>query len=177
MDTSLILSICQIAAVALIPLIIWIAGNAYQKREAKIRAKRELFFTLMRNRKSYNLTKEKVDALNLIDVVFQDEKKVRQAWKDYLDSLNALSPHYNSNNAYLLDLLSEMAISLGYKKLKQTEIDRFYEPQANVDLGNNQQRLVSELLRVLAASKSFSEPRSDEDLANATGESDGRNIV
>lgn len=177
MDTALLLSICQIAAVALIPLIIWIAGNAYQKREAKIRAKRELFFTLMRNRKSFNMTKEKVDAFNLIDVVFQDEKKVRQAWKDYLDSLNALSPNHNNNNSYLLDLLSEMAISLGYKELKQTEIDRFYEPQANVDLGNNQQRLISELLRVLAASKSFSVPRSDDEIANATGNNNGRDFV
>lgn len=177
MDSSLILSICQVAAVALIPLIVWFAGNAYQKREAKINAKRELFFTLMKNRKTFYATKEKVDALNLIDVVFQDDKKVRLAWKEYLDSLNANSPHFSNSNAYLLDLLSEMAISLGYKELKQTEIDRFYEPQVSVDSSNNQMRMSAELMRILVASKSFSESRSEDEIRVATGERNGRDIV
>lgn len=44
----------------------------------------------MANRKTTTILKEKVDALNLIDVVFQDDKKVRQAWKDYHNSLNSL---------------------------------------------------------------------------------------
>lgn len=177
MDPSLVLSICQVAAVAVIPLIIWGMGNAYQKREAKIRAKRELFFTLMRNRKTFLAPKEKVDALNLIDVVYQDDKKVRQAWKDYLDALNANSPHFNNSNAYLLDLLSEMAVSLGYKELKQTEIDRFYEPQASVDDASNQRRIIAEMMRILVASKSFSEARSEEEINDATRERDGRNFV
>lgn len=82
----------------------------------------------MANRKTTTILKEKVDALNLIDVVFQDDKKVRQAWKDYHNSLNSLSPDFPNNNSFALDLLSEMALSLGYKELKQTEIDRFYEP-------------------------------------------------
>lgn len=177
MDPSIVLSICQVAAVAIIPLIIWFAGNAYRQREDKINAKRELFFTLMKNRKTFYVTKERVDALNLIDVVYQDDKKVRQAWKDYLDSLNPGSPHFKNSNAYLLDLLSEMAVSLGYKELKQTEIDRFYEPQVNIDSGHNQKRISSELMRVLVASKSFSQARTDDEIREATSENNGRNTV
>lgn len=157
MDTSTILSICQVAAVAIMPLLIWIAGNGYEKRKSKRDAKRNLFFTLMKNRKSFYATKEKVDALNLIDVVFQDDRKVRNAWREYLASLNQNSPDFSNNNAFLLDLLSEMALSLGYKELKQTEIDRFYEPQVYVDDRTVSQKLTSEFLRVLGSSRSFSE--------------------
>ena len=169
MDTAIILSICQIAAVALIPFLIWLAGNSYERRKSKLEAKRTLFYTLMKNRKSYYSTKEKVDALNLIDVVYQDEHKVRRAWKDYLEALNPNSPNFNNSNAYLLDLLSEMAQSLGYKELKQTEIDRFYEPQIHVNDRTTAERLTAEILRVLEHSKSFSEGRTEEEMNAAHG--------
>ena len=67
-------------------------------------------------------------------VVFQDNKRVRHAWRDYLDSLNQKSAHFDNQNSYKLDLLSEMAEALGYKQLKQTEIDRFYSPITTVPL-------------------------------------------
>lgn len=162
MDTSVILSICQVLAVAIIPLVVWLAGNSYEKKRSKIESKRNLFFTLMRNRKSLVTTKDKVDAFNLIDVVYQDDRRVRQAWKDYLDALNPNSPNFQNSNAYLLDLLSEMAQSLGYKELKQTEIDRFYEPQAFIDEWNSSKKIQSELMRVLDSSKSFAESRNKE---------------
>ena len=87
MDTSLILTIAQIAAVAVVPLIVWWMGVRWQKRNAKDEAKRTLFFVLMANRKA-TPNKEWVDALNTIDIVFQDDKKVRKAWREYYDSLD-----------------------------------------------------------------------------------------
>ena len=126
-----------------------------------------MFFTLIKNRKSFYATKDKVDSLNLIDVVFQDDKKVRRSWKDYLEALNPNSPNFNSSNSYLLDLLSEMAISLGYKELKQTEIDRFYEPQVYIDDHISKHRLDLELYRLLISSKSFSDSRTDEEVKEA----------
>lgn len=163
MEASLILSICQIVAVAVIPLLVWWISRCHETTKAKRDAKRELFFSLMKNRKTYYASKEKVDALNMIDVVFQDDIKVRKSWKDYLESLNANSPNFQNNNSYLLDLLSDMAMSLGYKELRQTEIDRFYEPQVYYEDRNNHVRIQNELMRVLAASKSFSESRSEQD--------------
>jgi hypothetical protein len=157
MDTQIILSICQIVAVTIIPIVVWVGGAKFQDRKAKKDAKLRLFLTLMANRKTTFIQKEKVDALNLIDVVFQDDKRVRYAWKSYLDSLNPNSPHFQNNNSYALDLLSEMAISLGYNKLKQTEIDRFYEPQQFTNDYNLKSNLANEKLRVLKASKSYGE--------------------
>lgn len=163
MDTNLLLSIVQIAAVSIIPIIVWVLGIHYQDRKAKNDAKLNVFLTLMANRKSAPITKEWVDSLNVIDVVFQDDKKVREAWKAYHDSLNNKSPHFASNNSYMLDLLSEMALSLGYKDLKQTEIDSFYSPQQFVDQNQMQNELMTENLRILRHSKNLSEPYTDEE--------------
>ena len=160
---QLLIGIGQILAVAVIPIIIWFGGIKYQNRKAKRDAQLNLFLTLMANRKSNPITKEWIDALNTIDVVFQDNHKVRHAWREYLDSLNEKSPHFQSNNAFLLDLLSEMAMVLGYKNLKQTEIDRFYSPKYFGSQMSRQEILFQENLRVLMHSKNCSEGFSEEE--------------
>lgn len=163
MDTNLILSIVQIVAVSVIPIIVWLAGVKYQDRKAKKQAQLELFLTLMANRQKNPISREWVDALNSIDVVFQDDKKVRAAWRDYLDSLDQKSPHFDNSNSYKLDLLSEMAESLGYKQLKQTEIDRFYSPIYFGSQQTQQEVLFNELIRVLMHSKSEAESFTEEE--------------
>ena len=149
MDTQIILSICQIIAVAAIPLIIWLVGNKQMRKKEKREAKRNLFFALMKQRKTRYVTQERADALNLIDVVFQDDKKVRESWKNYLSALNPNSPDHSNSNAFLLDLLSEMSQTLGYESLKQTEIDRFYEPQGLVDYKDNEQQVLVEAIKAM----------------------------
>ena len=162
MDTNLILAIAQIVAVAVIPLIVWWMGILWQKSKTKNDAKQELFLTLMANRKA-TPNKEWVDALNTIDIVFQDNKNVRKAWREYYDSLDPSSQYNKDTNAFKLDLLSEMANALGYKDLKQTEIDRFYSPNYFSQLQQTQNLLAQESLRVLSHSKSNSETFTDEE--------------
>lgn len=166
MDTSILLSIVQIASVAIIPIVVWFLGVKYQDRKTKKQAQLDLFLTLMANRQKNPISREWVDALNSIDVVFQDDKKVRAAWREYLDSLNQKSAHFESSNSYKLDLLSEMAESLGYKQLKQTEIDRFYSPVYFGSQQSQQEILFKEQLRVLMHSKSESESFTDEEYEN-----------
>lgn len=163
MDTSLILSIVQIVSVAAVPFIVWYIGVKYQDRKTKKNAQLRLFLTLMANRQKNPISEEWVDSLNCIDVVFQDNKKVRAAWKEYLDSLNQKSSHFENQNSYKLDLLSEMAESLGYKQLKQTEIDRFYSPVYFGSQQSRQEILFNETLRVLMRSKSQAESFSEEE--------------
>lgn len=157
MDTNIILAIVQIIAVAIIPLVVWWLGNKWQDRKAKEDAKRQLFLTLMANRQCNPINKEWVDALNMIDVIFQDDKKVRSAWRAYYDSLDPSSQYNKITNSFLLDLLSEMANSLGYNNLKQTEIDKAYTPQGFVDNSNMQTIIQKEALRVLMHSKNNAE--------------------
>ena len=157
------LAIAQIISVVLIPIIVWYVGIKYQNRKAKKDAQMRLFLVLMANRKKSPISQEWVDGLNSIDVVFQDNKKVRLAWRDYLDSLNQRSSHFDNQNAYMLDMLSEMAESLGYKQLKQTEIDRFYNPVYFSSQQSRQGILFNETLRVLMHSKSEAESFSEDE--------------
>lgn len=77
------IGIGQIIAVAVIPIIVWVLGIKYQDRKAKKDAQLRVFLTLMADRKSNPITKEWVDAINIIDVVFQDNKEVRHACRGY----------------------------------------------------------------------------------------------
>lgn len=167
---QIIIGIGQILAVAIIPIIVWGLGIKYQDRKAKKEAQLRLFLTLMADRKSNPITKEWVDALNSIDVVFQDNKKVRHAWREYLDSLNEKSPHFDSSNSFQLDLLSEMAIALGYKNLRQTEINRFYSPKYFGSQMSRQEIFFRENLRVLMHSKNYAEGFSEEEYEKHSNE-------
>lgn len=167
--TELIIGIGQILAVAIIPIITWIGGIKYQNRKSKRETRLKLFLTLMANRGTTPITREWVDALNTIDVVFQDKPKIRHAWREYLDSLNPQHPHFQDNKAYRLDLLSEMALALGYKNLKQTEIDRFYSPQYFGSQMSRQEFLMQECLRVLMRSKSITESYTEEEYKEREG--------
>jgi len=169
-NIQIMIGIGQIIAVAVIPIIVWVLGIKYQDRKAKKDAQLKVFLTLMSDRRTNPITKEWVDALNIIDVVFQDNKKVRQAWREYLDSLNERSPQFESSNSFKLDLLSEMAMALGYKNLKQTEIDRFYSPKYFGSQMSRQEIIFRENLRVLMHSKNFAEGFSDKEFEDHKSE-------
>lgn len=153
----------ELISITLIPFIIWILGAYFQDRKSKKDAKMTLFLKLMATRKSNPISKEWVDSLNQIDVVFQDNPKVRAAWRQFFDALHPRSAHFDSQNSFHLDLLSEMANDLGYKDLKQTEIDRYYNPQLFGNLQRSQDLLAKETLRVLSNSKAYGLPFSAEE--------------
>lgn len=161
----------SLLSVTLIPFTIWWLGIKFQDRKAKRDAKINLFFTLMANRAIYPVNKEWVDSLNLIDIVYQANKKVRVAWAAYYDALHPRSQHFDNLDAFKLDLLSEMANDLGYKDLKQTEIGKVYSPQAFRNKSDWDEKLQTEIYRVLSASKSFSQPFTEDELySNAQDE-------
>jgi len=76
-----------------------------------------------------------VNGLNQIDIVFEDEEKVLVAWEKLYESLgnNNLTNPIQTWDLLRTELLSEMAQSLGYQKLKQTSIQRNYSPQAHAN--------------------------------------------
>lgn len=109
-------------------------GRKLDNEQNKYNAKRDLFlalFSLRGNPTSYGF----VSGLNQIDIVFQDEDKVLTAWEKLYESLNNknLSNPIQTWELLRTELLSEMAQSLGYQKLKQTSIQRNYSPQAHAD--------------------------------------------
>lgn len=129
----------------------------HQGKADKMGAKRRIFMSLMAYRKTANNpNQEWVNSLNLIDVTFENDPEVIAKWRsvyDILDQRQAGTPRWQ--HAYI-ELLSAMAQVLGYKRLTQTDIDKFYIPQGHVDYSVRQAEAQTELVRVLKASHSFS---------------------
>lgn len=119
-------------------------GRELNDEQNKYKTKSDLFLTLFSlrgNPTHYSF----VNGLNQIDIVFQDEPTVLAAWGKLYESLNQNNQVDPISEWGLLrtELLSEMATSLGYKKLKQTDIQKNYSPQAhenkNIENWNYQQ--------------------------------------
>src|SRR5438876_5099234 len=118
--------------------------NRKEKREAKLR----LFTALMAHGKSMPLSYEFTAALNLIDVVFAKDERVVQLWHE-LYALYQNPLRSETQNHKYIELLSEMASVLGFRKLKQTDIDKFYFPQSHAEALKAQIEWQTEWLRVL----------------------------
>ena len=95
-------NIINIIAIVLSPIIAVLITRYLSIRTDKKKDKMEIFKILMATR--YNrCTIEYVRALNSIDVVFYDSKKVRKAWSDYYSVLQHPTP--NSNLIFDKELL------------------------------------------------------------------------
>lgn len=78
--------ILTVAALFLGPLLAVYIGRKLDDRRLKRERRMDVFRTLMRTRRD-TLSFDHVSALNLVEVEFQSDRKVIDAWKKYLDSL------------------------------------------------------------------------------------------
>ena len=139
----------NILAIILGPIVAIIITLTYQTHKEKRDTQMRLFLTLMAHRKAFPPTFAWVESLNLIDVVFAKHPKVVQLWHEYYDYLHEKTEDYTKREHKDLELLSAMAQCLGYKKLQQTDIDKFYTPIAHGDQAALNYKVQTELLRVL----------------------------
>lgn len=101
----------------------------WQQRSQKRQAKVHIFTTLMSKR--YDLAaEESVEALNMIDVVFYKDEKVRTAWIEFKNATEL--PETESKSQMIIDkhlrMLEVMAENIGYKKICWENIKRYYYP-------------------------------------------------
>jgi hypothetical protein len=134
----------------------------YQRRSERRAAKRQLFVALMAHRKAAP-TPEWVNALNLIDVIYADDSEVVELWHRLYDTLTTQPFNNQQFGHQYINLLSNMARSLGYRSLQQTDIDKFYAPQALGDQATLQVETQKEWLRVLKATPNLREIAGKED--------------
>lgn len=131
------------------------------------RAKRLRIFTSLMSTRAERLSREHVQALNMIDIEFYGrkiagtrfqttkEKAVTNAWKNYNQHLNEAKA-YESVDAWLkrgdelfTKLLYEMSQALGYD-YDEVQLRRdCYRPEAHVNLENSQIAVLSGLEKVL----------------------------
>jgi hypothetical protein len=145
----------NVAAILLSPAFAVTITLWYQRRADKRNVKEDIFFILMENRSSLHIAQETVQALNSIDFAFQDDQRVINIWSAYYDSLSPVNHDPIKSNRLYIELLSIIALHLGYKKLTQMQIDKFYTPQMHIDQVENFNKINKEFSRVLEASDSF----------------------
>ncbi len=153
----------QLLAITIVPILAVCITIWYQNRKVRQDAKLKLFLTLMAHRRSTPITQEWVDALNMIDAVFQKSNKVRTAWRAYFESLHDGDPKSTNSQTYQIELLSEIARDLGYSHLKPSQIADFYVPKQFGSTLQTQNLIQSELIRVLRNSHSYAETLKPED--------------
>ena len=120
-----------LAALIIIPIVAVVIAQWLQNRSEKRKDKMQIFKTLMTSR-IYGWTPDSVNALNIIDIVFSDDEKVRAAWKDLNDKYRVTNPdqqHLKKIENAHYKLLEAMANSLGYKdKITWETIQNPYMP-------------------------------------------------
>ena len=132
---EIIMTIINTLAVIAIPIVSVVVAHHLQNRAEKRKDKLNVFKTLMMSRTGW--TVESVRALNIIDIVFADDKNVRARWKEYYDKLcveNPTETELKKIKTAQDKLLEAMAVSLGYKdKVTWETIQNPYIPKGMVD--------------------------------------------
>lgn len=125
------MDVINVIAIVVIPIVAVLIGQWLQNRSEKRKDKMHIFKVLMTSR-IYGWTPESVNALNIIDIVFADDKGVRKAWKDLNDKYQVSNPdqqHLKKIENAQYKLLEEIANALGYKdKITWETIQNPYFP-------------------------------------------------
>ena len=137
-----VISIISILAVIVAPIASVIIAQKLQERASLRKDKMDLFKTLMMARNGW--TVESVRALNILDIVYSDDNKVRAAWRKYYDRLcvddNPTETELKKIQEAQYELLETMAVSLGYKnKITWKTSQNPYNPKGMIEAEKNQQ--------------------------------------
>lgn len=137
--------------------------DLYRERRGR---KLAVYKTLMSTRGS-KLAPDHVRALNLIDLEFAEDGKVRNLRREYFDHLGALRdvrpeeqekliPTWSAKSDDLLaDLLGEMGRTCGYSFDKVALKREIYVPKWQMDLDTEAQLLRQLLLEILTGKRAF----------------------
>jgi len=122
------MAIATIVAVLLGPILAVLVTRFVDERRLKHTRRMEVFRTLMRTRRM-RLTPEHVGAINLVEIEFDGESPVLDAWKAYWGHLHQTVPtdqaqqrqFFQDQDGLLTRLLHAIAKSLGFK-IEQLDI-------------------------------------------------------
>lgn len=123
--------VLNLIAIIVIPILAVLIGQWLQTRSEKRKDKMQIFKTLMTAR-IYGWTVDSVYALNVIDIVFANDKEVRATWKDLNDKYHVTNPdetQLKKIEQAQYKLLEAISNSLGYKdKITWETIQNPYIP-------------------------------------------------
>ena len=168
-----IIQIVNIAALIIVPLLSVCIAHWLHVKSEKRKDKMAIFKTLMTSR-IYGWTNESVNALNIIDIVFADDKAVCSAWKKYYEMLCVQNPDKKKIDEIQLaqyKLLETMASALGYKDVITWEaVQKPYRPRgmdAMIAANQINQQNYSMLLdRMVKATPDVIQKNEENDITN-----------
>lgn len=157
-----LLDYLTISAILLGPILSVQIQKLLERQKENRSEKIQIFRTLMGTRGN-NLTKEHVQALNQIDLVFEDKKyqSVRLAWGEYLDNLNQrfdgnhFSIWLSKNEDLLANLLYQMGLALGYNYDKVTIKRNSYTPVGYSNVERENQSIRTGLIELLDSKRAL----------------------
>lgn len=159
------IDIINIIAIIVSPVVAVVVGQILQDRRKKRSDKMEIFKTLMISR-GLGWSTESVKALNIIEVVFSDDKSVLNQWKIYYDRLCVENPNEMELSKIKTEgdkLLDVMAKSLGYKeKVTWETIQKPYIPKGLSDNIIQQQQYQSAQLDIMNAASIYFQQMKNE---------------
>lgn len=151
------MEIINLIALIVVPIAAVYIGQKLQDREQKRKDRIQIFKILMTSR-IFGWTNDSVQAMNLIDVVFADDKDVCDQWKVCFDKMRIENPTETDLLKMKTEkekLLEKMAKSLGYKNITWESIQNPYIPKGMVDLMTQQQTFQNSQSIVMEQMKSL----------------------
>ncbi|MGL5382794.1 MAG: DUF6680 family protein [Culicoidibacterales bacterium] len=150
------LDIINILIIIISPVIAVCVGQQLQINSKKRDDKMQIFKSLMTAR-IYGWTTESVHNLNVIEIVFAEDKEVCRAWKILFDKYRTENPTETELQKIQIlqnKLIEQMAIALGYKeKITWETIQNPYIPKGmaeqirkNTEMNDNQARALAVIL-------------------------------
>lgn len=139
-----VIIIINIVAIILSPILAVIITQRLQNRAKKREDKLNIFKTLMANRNFGWVGRDSVYALNIIDIVFSDSKKVREQWALYYEYMGRPTESISTNTIIIkrTELLEAMAEDLGYKgKVTWVTVQNSYTPKGYTDYLDSEARI------------------------------------
>ena len=122
------MEIISIIAILLSPIIALFISNKLQAKNELRKEKISILKILMINRATANSI-DYVNALNLIDIVFVDSKKVRESYRLLYESYNPQVYNFTKSQMMLTKLIEAIVKDIGYKeKITWDTIQQPYIP-------------------------------------------------
>ena len=126
------LAIIEIVILFLSPFIAVLVTLWYQDRQAKQQVKMDLFRRLITHKGKVTLSREYIEALNQIRVVFYNNEKIKTLWGQYYELVQVdrdlTKLEIQRMDRIDLDMLQEIAKELKFKDMTQNDISRHYYP-------------------------------------------------
>ena len=136
-EVYMVLDIINIIAIIVIPIFAVLIGQWLQNRSEKRKDKVRVFSHLMSYRAIGYVDQQSVNILNLIPIVFNDDKNVIEKYNIYLKSLNIKTEDFPQKQKEIENnktkMLEEMAKNLGYKNINWEIILNPYLPQGLIN--------------------------------------------